>query len=607
MGIQYKLLGENSIYNNSYLLTLLKKRGINFPEEYINLDDNAIQDYSYLDNISQAAWLLERHIKKGSTIGILVDEDVDGFTSAATMYLYLKNLGAKVYYIIHKVSKVHGLGDFDFKVEKDIDFFSIDLLIIPDAGTNDAEQCKLLKEQHNIDTIILDHHEKEVDNPYSIIVNNQMSYEYKNKELSGVGVVYRFLQCYDDLNWEYRADDYLDLVALGLIGDMMDIKSYETKRLIDKGLAIMKDDLSESNPFLMALIKAQDYSMNGVINNHTIQWYIVPVINGMIRSGSLEEKELMFRAFIKDEKEKYNFKKRSGEIIEESIYDHVARLCKNAKARQDRRKEPCVKKACEVINKNYNEDKVIFVDGTEIVDNSLTGVVASKLAETYTRPVVLLNKDSRKENTYGGSIRNCKNSFIENLKDVLEETKEFDWLMGHQNACGFNINASNIEQARMKLNNLFKDCNVEKIYPVDFVIEKNEVDVRFIQELGDFNAYIGQGIDEAEVAIKTFEVETDDITLMGKEKNTISFYNDVGVKFIKFKCHEDDKILKDIDNNKRYVYELELVGKPTINVFQGIATPQFVIDDYNILSKEELKYPQTAIGESELDCEESVW
>ena len=123
-----------------------------------------------------------------------------------------------------------------------------------------------------------------------------MSDNYFNKDFCGAGVVYKFLQALDTETWNEFADDYLDLCALANISDVKDMRSFETRYITNLGL------LNITNKCIQALIKAQDYSINGKVNIHNIQWYITPILNGMIRIGSSDEKELLFRAFIeKDE------------------------------------------------------------------------------------------------------------------------------------------------------------------------------------------------------------------------------------------------------------------------------------------------------------------
>ena len=223
--------------------------------------------------------MLLKHLALNSKIFIQIDSDADGYTSAAMVYSYTKNLNpeCKLTYLIH-TGKQHGLTE-DIVVPEDTQ-----LLIIPDAGTNDTEQCEALKEK-GIDIIILDHHDREIDNPYAIIVNNQCSDNYENKELCGAGVVYKFLQAVDEELWNEEADDYLDLVALANISDNMDVRSRETKYLISKGLDFI------NNAFFEKLIEVQSYSLPEV-DMIGVQFYVTPLINALVRMGSQEEKDI---------------------------------------------------------------------------------------------------------------------------------------------------------------------------------------------------------------------------------------------------------------------------------------------------------------------------
>lgn len=288
--MKYKLI-ENSLNDiHNPIKTVLQNRGIQDVDTYMHLNDNVINDYHLLENIDKAVECLINHIENNSKIQIIVDPDVDGNTSSAILYMYLKQLDCNINinYIIHQ-HKEHGLSK-DIKIDR-----NTDLIILPDSGTNDVEQCKELKENGK-DIIILDHHICDRSEPYTtdyyaIVVNNQMC-EYPNKELSGVGIVYKFLKAIDDYTWSNYADNYLDLVALGNIADVMDIKSYETKKLIDIGL------YNINNKLLQAFIDKQSYSMGNTVNIINLQFYVIPLINALIRIGTYDEKELLFKAFI---------------------------------------------------------------------------------------------------------------------------------------------------------------------------------------------------------------------------------------------------------------------------------------------------------------------
>ena len=578
--MQYRLYENANNDTSNILKEVLKNRGIDDYYTYLDLDESVVIPYQKLDNIENAVDLFMNHFNNKNKIGVLVDEDPDGFCSASMMYLYIKRMDENypVEYIIHKRAKAHGLSD-DVIIPNDIK-----LLIIPDAGTNDCKECKELSEQ-GVDILILDHHEKEEDNPYALIVNNQMSNSYPNKCLCGAGVVYRFLQALDDENWNEFADDYLDLCALANVSDVMDMRSFETRYLTDLGL------LNINNKCFKALIDAQNYSMNGKVNIHNIQWYITPILNGMIRIGSQEEKELLFRAFIEQD-EFFEYKKRAtkdkpAETIQESIYDRAARLCKNAKSRQDKQKEKSVEQIAEIAQSIPFDDKVVMIDTSDILDTGLTGVVAIKIAEMFNKPCILLNKFLDKKTgkiTYGGSARNVNHSPIESFKDIVNSTNVFNFGKGHANAFGVNLDLDKKDEAINVMNNILRDVEYDSTYRVDFILDIEDVDIKLITELARFEDIVCQGIEEPMLAVENISLTKDCFEIFGKNEDTISFMIDE-IKYIQFKCKEGNPLYDWIQNawDENDSVTFNIVGKPSINEYNGVRTPQIIIEDVVVI------------------------
>ena len=578
--MQYRLYENANNDTSNILKEVLKNRGIDDYYTYLDLDESVVIPYQKLDNIENAVDLFMNHFNNKNKIGVLVDEDPDGFCSASMMYLYIKRMDENypVEYILHKRAKAHGLSD-DVIIPNDIR-----LLIIPDAGTNDCKECKELSEQ-GVDILILDHHEKEEDNPYALIVNNQMSNSYPNKCLCGAGVVYRFLQALDDENWNEFADDYLDLCALANISDVMDMRSFETRYLTDLGL------LNINNKCFKALIDAQNYSMNGKVNIHNIQWYITPILNGMIRIGSQEEKELLFRAFIEQD-EFFEYKKRAtkdkpAETIQESIYDRAARLCKNAKSRQDKQKEKSVEQIAEIAQSIPFDDKVVMIDTSDILDTGLTGVVAIKIAEMFNKPCILLNKFLDKKTgkiTYGGSARNVNHSPIESFKDIVNSTNVFNFGKGHANAFGVNLDLDKKDEAINVMNNILRDVEYDSTYRVDFILDIEDVSIKLITELARFEDIVCQGIEEPMLAVENISLTKDCFEIFGKNEDTISFTIDE-IKYIQFKCKEGNPLYDWIQNawDENDSVTFNIVGKPSINEYNGVRTPQIIIEDVVVI------------------------
>lgn len=579
--MQYKLYKDGTNDTSNILEEVLKNREIDDYRRYLNLDESEVLPYNLLDNIGESVELFMRHFNNKDKIAILVDSDPDGYCSAAMMYMYVKKMDSEypIEYILHGRAKAHGLTD-DVIIPSDVK-----LLIIPDAGTNDVNECKNLSES-GIDILILDHHEKEDDNQYALIVNNQISKSYSNKSFCGAGVVYHFLQALDDETWNEYADHYLDLCALANISDVMDMRSYETRYITDVGLLNIK------NKCFQALVDAQDYSMSGKVNIHNIQWYITPILNGMIRIGSYEEKELLFRAFIEQE-EYFEYKKRAykdkpAEVIQESIYDRAARLCKNAKSRQDKQKEKSVTQIAEMADKMSPDNKIIMVDSSDVLESGLTGVVAIKIAEMFNKPCILLNKffDSKTEKiTYGGSARNVNHSPIDSFKDIVNSTGVFNFGKGHANAFGVNLDTDKIDEAMNVMNGILRDVEYDSTYRVDFLLDINDVTIKLVTELAKFEDIICQGIEEPMVAVENIVLTKDRFEIFGKNEDTISF-NINDIKYVQFKCKEGNQLYEWLqsawDDNDRITFNI--VGKPSINEYNGIRTPQIIIEDEVVIS-----------------------
>lgn len=566
MHVKYQIIGDGSY--DTPLETFLKNRGIEDTDGYINVNEDTLIPYQNLDNIDKAVEVYKSHIENNSNITIVADADVDGYTSAAMVYSYTKNLNpeCKLTYLLH-TGKGHGLTE-EIEIPEDTQ-----LLIIPDAGTNDTAQCKALKEK-GIDIIILDHHEREIDNPYAIVVNNQCSSKYKNTELCGAGVVYKFLQAVDEEMWNDCADDYFDLVALANISDNMDMKEPETKYLVSKGLELI------TNTFFEKMIDAQSYYFPDEITIIGIQFYITPLINALIRLGSQEEKDILFRAFIGDESETFEYKKRGEkEFTQESVYERAVRFCKNAKSRQGR----IVDKQLPLIinhikSKGQDKHEVIVTNVTDYLESTMTGVVAIKVASEFHKPTILLRDTG--DNIYGGSVRVPDSSPIENFKDILNTTTFFS-AQGHPSACGATIFKQNIKDSIEKLDEYIRKYNLIGIADtlIDFEIDYDDLDIGVFNDISELKPYYATGLKECNVLVKNIPINADDIIIQGKNEDTwCTMICDEAIKIIKFKCPENDTFL-----NEQGLYTIDVIGKFSYSYFNNIKTAQIIIEDYEVI------------------------
>ena len=247
--------------------------------------------------------MLKKHLTMGSKILLIVDPDVDGFTSSALFYNYLtdnyKNKEGFNFELSYHIpdGKEHGLDT----LLKDLTKNKVaDLIVCADSSSNDYDSHKVLKEM-GYDILVLDHHNAPTYSENAVVINNQLSKNYSNKDLSGVGVVYKFFEYFEvkeRQQLEEPGDDlliwnYIDLVALGLISDMMAMLTLENRYICDYGLSYLH------NQFFKDLVEKQSYSLgDGPLTQIGVAFYITPLINALIRVGNSIEKERLFQAFI---------------------------------------------------------------------------------------------------------------------------------------------------------------------------------------------------------------------------------------------------------------------------------------------------------------------
>jgi single-stranded-DNA-specific exonuclease len=578
--MKYQLISNSLNDISRPVETVLKNRGIEDWKQYLSLDGSVVQDYNDLNRLQDAVECFVRHYDNRDKMLVIIDEDADGYTSSSMLYLYIKALDEDypIEYILHNRPKSHGLANYDYTIPEDVKLF-----IIADAASNDAIQCnELIK--NGIDIIILDHHDSNyaeeseeeinyqtVENNNAIVVNNQLSPEYKNKDLSGAGIVYRFLQALDEELWEEHADEFLDLCAVGNIADVMDMRSLETRYFVEQGMKTF------NNNFLKALFKAQEYSMRGIINVHNVAWYIAPIINSVTRMGSFEERDILFRAMT-NQYDEFDYKKRDGSIVKENIYDRAARLAKNVKSRQDKQRDIVFDELKDSADLN---DKVVILESKK-AQSGLVGLSCMKLADTIKRPVIVvkeIEKDGRK--VLSGSCRNFDGSPIPDLKDLILKTKTFEFVAGHGNAAGCGILPENLDLAKQRFDELLKDVDFDIPIQCDFILDVDDLSISFIQEVDAAQWIWGTGIKEPKVAIENISIQRKDLALQGKNFDSVAFaVNDI--KYVQFKLTEGDPLYDFVNEwtgSEDDWITIDVVGECSINEYGGVYTPQVIINN----------------------------
>lgn len=507
-----------------------------------------------------------------------ITSDTDGYTSSAIMYNFITRIAPdiEIDFNIHP-EKEHGI------IPDDVDY-GYDFVIVPDAGSNQADELEELSRR--ADVLIIDHHIADVDvnSDRVIVVNNQTSSFFSNKSLSGAGMVYKFVQAYcETYGYGEIYKDYQDLAAIGIVADSMDSRNLDNNYLIYHGLRNIK------NPLIKELLNKRAFSVSSVENPNKIDiaFYVAPIINGLIRFGSQEEKFDFFTALaIYDIDETFERMWR-GEVKVETFYQKIAREAANVKVKQDNEVNKLLPILQDRIEEEGMHNNKIIICKTSMKDpdevpKTVTGLVAMKLSVIYNKPVLVLRPTfhGNGDLSYRGSGRASAADGFDSFKDFLDKSGLVEYAAGHNLAFGAGVRAENIEP-------LIKVAN-EQLKDVDFGSSTIEVDAHFeytypmqtLIQFAEIADVYGNGIPQPKFVFD-MTINSHDIKVLGKTQSTMKIEYG-GISFMKFRATQE---LEMLEEQLTSMSKVRVIGRPELNHFNGRTTLQVQIDAIDVVER----------------------
>ena len=558
---------------------VLVNRGIPYDQinHYLNTTDNDILDPRLIPHLDEGAKMLIKHISQNDKVLIQVDSDCDGYTSAALLMNYLYCLfpsfvNNNISYRVH-MGKQHGI--IPDTIPEDVK-----LVIAPDSSSNDYEAHEYLN-LSGVDVLVIDHHEADHISKYACVINNQLC-DYPTKSLSGVAMIWKFC-CYIDMLLKTdHAQKFLDLVALGLVADMMDVRDFETRRLIDKGLQQIR------NPYFRGAIDKDQFHFTNEITPIGVAFYIAPLINATTRVGTQEEKLMLFESMLDFRGyELVPSTKRGCKGQAETRVEQACRNCTNIKSRQTKIRDNSLEKIEQIIvNQNLLSNKILIVQLDDLItDRNLTGLIANQLMSEYQRPVLILNRIENEDGTitWEGSGRGYDKSRLKDFRGFLENNKYVMYAEGHANAFGVGIKDEDISAFIASTNSALDGFDFTPIYNVDFIYKSDELTPDEVIDIAGMKSLWGQGVEEAEIAVEGIKVHKDNIRILSPDKNpTLKIMLPNGINFMKFRSSEEeyDKLYSELG----YV-TINIVGECERNIWNNKISPQVMIKDYEIVDR----------------------
>lgn len=571
--MNYKLINP---INNQYspIEQILTNRGIEHKDiqDFLNIDSFIEYPPTLLKNMREGAKMLIKHLAKQNKVFIQVDSDCDGMTSAALLINYLNRVAPYyaqnfITYRVHE-KKEHGLY-FETIPE------GTKLAIVPDAGSNDYEvheKCAAA----GIDVLILDHHEAKFISDNACVINNQLC-DYPTKSLSGVGVVYKFCTYLDELLHTSHAEDFLDLVSLGLIADVMDTRDFETQYYIQEGLKHVR------NPFYLAMINkdGMHFKSGEIPLMNDVAWYVAPFINAVNRVGTVEEKIIIFEAML-------DFKaytqipstKRGCKGMMETLVEQACRVATKVKNRQNDLVDELLVVVEKIIKEQNILDNQVLIIPFESGSKSLNGLVANKLSNRYQRPTLVLQRVEADDIvTYEGSARGYDKSDLKDFKEFLAQTP-IDYAEGHKNAFGVGIKEERMNELQEFCNDNLDMGQIK--YDVDFIWDARFINEQDVLTIAGHKHLWGQKVDEPLVVLENLRLTDDNVSFIGRNGKTLRIDNDK-FSIIKFFITDEEK--EALTPNGE-TWTANVIVTCDRNDWNGRSYAQFKLVDIEIIKKE---------------------
>jgi single-stranded-DNA-specific exonuclease len=448
---------------NRILANLLVQRGIRSFDEarlFFRPSISDLHDPFLMKDMDKAVQRIEQAIQNNEKIMVYGDYDVDGTTSVALVYSFLKTFYDKLdYYLPDRYKEGYGVSIKGIEYAAEHGF---SLIIALDCGIKAVEKVDLAKEK-GIDFIICDHHRpgEVVPRAAAVLDPKRDDCKYPYKELSGCGIGFKLIQAYAiKHNMPFEAlEQYLDLVAVSTAADIVPITG-ENRVLVYFGLKWLNRN---PRPGIKAILELAEVKRE--LNVNDVVFIIGPRINaaGRIRDAR-QAVDLLISANSFDaliEGKNINEKNVERRTLDLDITEQALSQVEQDSQFQQR-------KSTVLFDPHWHKGVI--------------GIVASRLTEKFYRPTIILTES----NGYiTGSARSVKDfdiyNAIESCSDLLEQ------FGGHMYAAGLTMKTENVRKFAERFEEVvsatIEDRMLVQEIDIDSVIQLKDITSSFFNVL----------------------------------------------------------------------------------------------------------------------------
>lgn len=532
-------------------------------ERFIRGGRESLYDPKLLHGMDEGVRILADAIKSGTKIRVIGDYDVDGICASHVLFAGLTGFGGDVSVAIpHRIKDGYGVNE---SMIEDAANDGMGLIITCDNGIAAAGPVAKAKEL-GMKVVVTDHHEvpfegegddkTEILPPADVVIDpKQKSCNYPQEGICGAVVAMKVMQALNEYlgcprDMDELLDELIPFAALATVCDVMELLG-ENRVIVKEGLRLLRQKPCMG---IEALMRANRLEKNALSAYH-LGFVIGPALNATGRLDSA------MRAF---------------DLLKSTDPDEAAVIAGELKSLNDSRKTMTLKGVDDAVkiieNEGLGDDKVLVVY-LENCHESLAGIIAGRLRETYNKPVFVLTKGEEGIKGSGRSIDEY------NMYESMCEVKElFTKFGGHKLAAGLSLPEGTESIFRKAINDkctlteddFYKKIHLDMELPLCYATEALARELDMLEPFGVGNPkplFAGRNINFVNARRMGAEGKYGKYTVLdeqGKGREAV-FFGDADAL---------DKFLNEHGNTINIAYRLGL------NTFRGVTTTQLVIENY---------------------------
>ena len=523
---------QNELKISSTICKMLVQRGFDTFEKckkFFRPQVSQLHSPWLMKDMDKAVERIITAINKEEKLLVFGDYDVDGTSSVASTYQFLRKIFPNVdFYIPHRYKEGYGVSKLGIDYAKENGF---NLIISLDCGIKSIELIAYAKTL-GIDFIVCDHHLPDVELPPAIAILNakQKNCLYPYKELCGCGVGFKLMQALaEKLNLPNESYlEYVDLVATAIAADIVPITG-ENRILAYYGVKKVNE-----NPCVGIKALLQLAAVQKEIKITNLVFIVAPRINA---AGRMDDAKKAVQLFIEQDTTK------AMEFAEMLHSDNTDR--READTTTTEEALAIIKSDTTLINRKTT---VVY---NEHWHKGVVGIVASRLIEKYYRPTIVLTKSG---DFIAGSARSVVGF---NLYEAIHACKEYlVGYGGHFAAAGMTLLPNQLENFSIAFEKIVSETiTPELLIPeliIDAEISFTELNLPFYNILNQMEPFGPENMRPVFIAKKVIET---------------GFSKIVKDQHIRFVLNQHNVTLTGIGFNMSTSFELLQMNKPLDVVF----------------------------------------